>query len=247
MGQQINRNTELIEATHGRSDYPLDIVRKLQGGTYNTFVVPFALSKYPNAMNHINGIVDVNNENTQLLAGNTSILRYTGSTIVENGVGEYVLQLNFEEWDGTQDKQDYVAASTPILIKPENNITTRMHLKWNPFISTAYLPIQDDVTFTPVLAPTEVQGGAGTNNFILVADNRLARLSSTGTMLGLRAYFINSTGRPIRARVVYGENEATSIPTVVAPEDDVRKVLKDGQIIIIRGEKQYNIQGQVIE
>ena len=105
MGKQINRNTELIEATHGRSDYPLDIVRKLQGGTYNTFVVPFAISKYPGAMNHINKIVDVNNENTQLLTGNTSILRYTGSNIEENGVGEYVLQLNFEEWDGTQDYQ----------------------------------------------------------------------------------------------------------------------------------------------
>jgi hypothetical protein len=31
------------------------------------------------------------------------------------------------------------------------------------------------------------------------------------------------------------------------PEEQIRKVLKDGQIIIIRGEEQYNMQGQKIQ
>mgnify|MGYP006383756613 CR=1 FL=1 len=30
-------------------------------------------------------------------------------------------------------------------------------------------------------------------------------------------------------------------------EINVRKIMKDGQIIIIRGEQQYNVQGQRIE
>lgn len=119
MGQQINRNIELMNVTQGKSDYPMDIERKLQGGAYNTFAIPFALSKQVNALNYIGKIVDVNNENTQLLTGNTSILRYQGSSIIENGEGEYILQLNFAEWEGT-DANDYIAASTPILIKPEN-------------------------------------------------------------------------------------------------------------------------------
>lgn len=104
----------------------------------------------------------------------------------------------------------------------------------------------DDITMQPILDG----GGRLTqaSEYWLASDNYLYSAGAHPTaLLGLRAYFINSTGRPIRARVVYGENEATSIPTVVAPEESVRKVLKDGQIIIIRGEKQYNIQGQVIE
>lgn len=114
-------------------------------------------------------------------------------------------------------------------------------------ISTDLQPITvDNITMQPIL-----DGGGRldqASQYWLASDNFIYSAGNHPTaLLGLRAYFINSTGRPIRARVVYGENEATSIPTVVAPEESVRKVLKDGQIIIIRGEKQYNIQGQVIE
>jgi hypothetical protein len=48
--------------------------------------------------------------------------------------------------------------------------------------------------------------------------------------------------------VVLKDNEATSIPLVgVETGTQVRKIMKDGQIIIIRGEEQYNIQGQRID
>lgn len=114
-------------------------------------------------------------------------------------------------------------------------------------INTTLNPVvQGAITMQPIL-----DGGGRldqASQYWLASDNYLYSAGAHPTaLLGLRAYFINSTGKPIRARVVYGENEATSIPTVVAPEESVRKVMKDGQIIIIRGEKQYNIQGQVIE
>ncbi|MBQ2290947.1 MAG: hypothetical protein II248_02085 [Paludibacteraceae bacterium] len=65
------------------------------------------------------------------------------------------------------------------------------------------------------------------------------------TSKGLRAYFVSSSPLPVRARVVLKDNEATSIPLVgVETGTQVRKIMKDGQIIIIRGEEQYNIQGQ---
>ncbi|MBO5816669.1 MAG: hypothetical protein J6R26_01795 [Paludibacteraceae bacterium] len=68
------------------------------------------------------------------------------------------------------------------------------------------------------------------------------------TSKGLRAYFVSSSPLPVRARVVLQDNEATSIPMVgEQPEEQIRKVLKDGQIIIIRGEEQYNMQGQKIQ
>ena len=68
------------------------------------------------------------------------------------------------------------------------------------------------------------------------------------TSKGLRAYFVSSSPLPVRARVVLRDNEATSIPLVGVDSDtQVRKIMKDGQIIIIRGEEQYNIQGQRID
>ncbi|MBR5327471.1 MAG: hypothetical protein IKV31_02920 [Paludibacteraceae bacterium] len=68
------------------------------------------------------------------------------------------------------------------------------------------------------------------------------------TSKGLRAYFVSSSPLPVRARVVLQDNEATSIPLVgVETGTQVRKIMKDGQIIIIRGEEQYNIQGQRME
>ena len=68
------------------------------------------------------------------------------------------------------------------------------------------------------------------------------------TSKGLRAYFVSSSPLPVRARVVLKDNEVTSIPLVgVETGTQVRKIMKDGQIIIIRGEEQYNIQGQRID
>lgn len=251
MGQQINRNIELMNIIQGKSDYPMDIERKLQGGVYNTFAIPFALSKQVNALNYIGKIVDVNNENTQLLTGNTSILRYQGSSIIENGEGEYILQLNFAEWEGT-DANDYIAASTPILIKPENNITQRMHTQWNPYISTAYHPVSDSyVEFTPVLAPTEILGGDGTNNLILVADNRLAQLTAPGIMKGLRGYF-NGSGIPANlnpakaiVKITDKNGVVTYLDNIENPQQEASaiKILHNGQIYILRGDEVYTITG----
>ena len=68
------------------------------------------------------------------------------------------------------------------------------------------------------------------------------------TSKGLRAYFTSSSPLPVRARVVLKDNEATSIPLVgVETGTQVRKIMKDGRLIIIRGEEQYTIQGQRVD
>ena len=249
MGKQINRNFELMNLTQSKSDYPLDVDRKMQGGMYNTFAVPFAFSKEDGAFNHINKIVAANDANNQLLS-NASILCFTGTSIVENGVGEYVLQLNFDEWDGSS----AILANTPILVKPENNITTRMHLQWNPYINaTSNHPVTHSyVTFVPVLAPSEVQGGAGTNNFILVADNRLARLSSTGTMLGLRGYFNGSqipdnlAPQQVVVKITEKNGVVTYLDNIETPQQGAAaiKILQNGNIYILRDGKVYDVMGR---
>lgn len=80
------------------------------------------------------------------------------------------------------------------------------------------------------------------NNYLYCAGTYLREIK------GLRAYFKSASPLPIRARVVFQDNAATSIPMVeTQPANQVRKVLKDGQLIIIRGEEMYNMQGQRME
>ncbi len=103
-----------------------------------------------------------------------------------------------------------------------------------------------DVTMVPVL---DAGGTLDQSDEYFLSGNALyCAGTNSRTILGLRAYFESTSPLPIRARVVFQDNEATSIPMVEAQsENQVRKVLKDGQLIIIRGEEMYNMQGQRME
>ena len=103
-----------------------------------------------------------------------------------------------------------------------------------------------DVTMVPVL---DAGGTLNQPDEYFLSNNALY---CAGTypreIMGLRAYFESASPLPIRARVVFQDNAATSIPMVeTQPANQVRKVLKDGQLIIIRGEEMYNMQGQRME
>ena len=102
------------------------------------------------------------------------------------------------------------------------------------------------VTMVPVL---DAGGTLNQSDEYFLSNNALY---CAGTyprdIMGLRAYFESTSPLPIRARVVFQDNAATSIPMVeTQPANQVRKVLKDGQLIIIRGEEMYNMQGQRME
>ena len=113
-------------------------------------------------------------------------------------------------------------------------------------ITTALSPVEiDGITMVPVL---DGDGELNQSTEYYLSNNALY---CAGTypqlLLGLRAYFTSPSPTPIRARVVFGENEATSIPMVTTPETKAQKIIQNGRLIIIRGEHQYNAQGQIIE
>ena len=114
----------------------------------------------------------------------------------------------------------------------------------NVVVATSLTPVTiDGITMMPVLDAGETLNQP---NQYYVSN---AALYSAGTypqpISGLRAYFTSSSPTPIRARVVFEENSATSIPMVETPNAvEVRKVLRNGQIIIIRGGEEYTVQGQ---
>ena len=245
---QVNRNEELINMLASKSDYPITVERKLQGGMYNTMCLPFAII----GRAKLNEIKDDNG--ASLLPSNTtSILVFQNTTIEPTASGESVLVFNFREME----EGETLKANVPFLIKPASDVTSRMYF-WNPWIAHAATPAASAgsyVTLMPVLWPTEIPGGEGTNNFILVANNRLARVSSTSTMLGLRGYFngsdipSNLSAAPAVLKITKRDGTTTYLDAVnmSTQTNHATKILYNGQIYILRDGKMYDLTGRGVK
>ena len=116
----------------------------------------------------------------------------------------------------------------------------------NVVISTELNPVKvSGITMVPVL---DAGGTLDQPTQYYLSKNALYCAGEHNQpLLGLRAFFTSDSPTQIRARVTFNNNEETSIPVVTAPENNTQKVIKDGRLIIIRGEQQYNAQGQIIE
>ena len=119
----------------------------------------------------------------------------------------------------------------------------------------AYQPVDevlsDDCTPHGVFNPYALTGGDQSTLF-LSSNNTLYYPSANGTMNGFRAYIKvgGATSAPIRngaiIRIVEKENTATGVGEVQRDNVQCTKVLRDGQIIIIRDGKEYNVMGNQI-
>ena len=180
---------------------------------------------------------DMDAAQIQAVFGDAKVYEFTA--VVE---GSDALHLQFEPTTS-------IVAGTPYIIDlPDGDYDAKDGFTIeNVTINTTLNSVKKDViTMEPVLDGGGRLDAAG--QYWLSADNFLYNAGNYPTaLLGLRAYFTSSSPMPIRARVVFDENQATSIPVVVTPENNVRKVMKNGQLIIIRGEQKYNVQGQRME
>ena len=197
------------------------VTRAFNNDSYKTLTLPF----------------DMDEEQIQAVFGDAKVYEFT--SVVE---GSDALHLQFEPTTS-------ILAGTPYIIDlPDGDYDAKDGFTIeNVTINTTLNSVKKGViTMEPVLNGGGRLDEAG--QYWLSADNFLYNAGNYPTaLLGLRAYFTSSSPMPIRARVVFDENQATSIPVVVAPENNVRKVMKNGQLIIIRGEQKYNIQGQRME
>lgn len=197
------------------------VTRAFSNDSYKTLTLPF----------------DMDAAQIQDVFGDAKVYEFT--SVVE---GSVALHLQFEPTPS-------IVAGTPYIIDlPDGDYDAKDGFTIeNVTINTTLNSVKQGViTMEPVLDGGGRLDEAG--QYWLSADNFLYNAGNYPTaLLGLRAYFTSSSSMPIRARVVFDENQATSIPMVVAPENNVRKVMKNGQLIIIRGEQKYNVQGQRME
>ena len=114
----------------------------------------------------------------------------------------------------------------------------------------AEVDVEDDCTPHGVFNPYALEGGDQTTLF-LSSNNTLYYPSANGTMNGFRAYIKvgGAMSAPVRRgapiRIVEKENTATGVEAVTGYGLRVtgQKILRDGQIIIIREGKEYNVMG----
>jgi hypothetical protein len=117
----------------------------------------------------------------------------------------------------------------------------------NVTIDTDLEPVEiDGLRMIPVLDGGGIINGA--DQYYIWENALYCAGTYPQEMPGLRAYFTSAAPLSMRARVVFNENTTTSLPVVGGEAGNgVQKIMKDGQLIIIRGEEQYNVQGQRID
>ena len=244
---KVNYNEELMNRAAGASHY-IDIERNLSPGMYNTITLPFAIpsprADFLKKVTDENGAHVFDPEQGGVIP---SIYVYDGTEEVEVGK-ETVLQFNFHELG----EEEVLLANTPFLIKTNNpeKLSGRLHF-WSAYISSAQHAAvsPSQVSFVPVLAPQMVTIPDGSIMLILVADNRLAKVTSSGEMLGLRGYFLMPESmKSMPAQICIKENAPTDTEEVeVSEHDSVYKILENQRVYIIRGNEKYDILGTSVQ
>lgn len=245
--EKVNYNAELMNMGAGASHY-VDIQRNIAPGEYNTLTLPFAIPK-----EHMKYFVKVTDEDGAYVfdpekgGSEPSILVFDGIQEVEEN-GETVVEFRFHE---LQDNEE-ILANTPFLIKTNNpeKLSARLHF-WSAYFSSAQTidVTPGEVSFVPVLGPQTMTIPNGTTAFILVSDNRLAKVTASGEMLGLRGYFVApSTLSNMPARIAVKEPVASDTENVEASEhDSVYKIVENQRVYIIRDSSKFDVLGNTIE
>ena len=171
---------------------------------------------------------------------------YTLATLTSSEDRGTILHLNF----------NYVrslVAGIPYMFKPGAGVTERPIFE-GVTIPSGIAPIEvgDAMmkfkgTFTQITLDSEKQRFVGPENYLYSP-------AEGGTAMdAFRCYFTIPDGSPYagmpgkRARIVFGEQTATGIGDVQTDQVLSTKVLRDGQLFIIRDGRTYNAQGMVVK
>ena len=222
---------KLMQNPQHTTTHNLYVNRKLVGGMLNTISFPFTVRMDGLSNSHL------------LKTNNAKAYEFAGvSEPDENGN----IKLLFDEVR-TLEK------GIPYLMQVDNDITEPLYFSGIDKNDLVYeggsSETHSGITFHAVVSPTHIPE----KSIIVVANNRIALTSDAGEMLGLRAYFTSpdtellSLANASKIKISLREPVGTSIP--LAPEaeqqvkPEVRKVMRDGKIYIIRGEEVYTITG----
>lgn len=206
--------------------YDVQINRSFKGGMNNTFCLPFAVSS---------------SQCKEVFGSDVEIY-----TLGEATIEDYILNL-------TVNPASDIYPGTPVLIKPARDIVNPVFTDVKFTAYTASATTKTNANFVGSFVKTPLT--ASDNLLYVGPENKVFFLSVDYEMPGMRAWFVirnvpAALGSPkaLRsARIIEKEQITTSILNVETSGDAARKVLYNGQIVIIRGNEMYNMQGQHIQ
>lgn len=211
--------------------------RLLQSHSYNTICLPFDLN--------INSLPDDHPYY------NATVLAFDGVTISTSN-NESILELNFVSTDGV------IKKNTPYLIHPQNDIPDKVLFDnvtldpYTDFSDERYQVTKDNITFWGIIPSASIKITDPENDvvLILVADNRLASVTTNGTILGFRGFFYFDRSKVpanVGARIAERKPTPTSVVNLNSEQVDVEKFIREGRVYIRVGGDLYNIEGQKVE
>lgn len=216
-----------INEKNGQSMKPL-LKRSFRSGMFNTVCFPF------------NGVTA--GELESIFGAGYELLEMSSATLADN-----VLTLNFSPVSLSSDTY-----GRPYLIKPTQDVVNPLFNSHTIYKSTSHLVAAgDNANFVGSFIKGTVP--AGENNLFLGANDLLYFSEAATSIKGMRAYFqIHDvpSGAPIRqARIVEQGNVVTALEFVNGEWQEVKsangtiKTIENGQLILIRDGKRYNVMG----
>ena len=233
---------DLIIQGHGGHGCAIDLYRPLQGAMFNTICLPFELNLGSLPADHP--------------LKNAKLQAYTELKLETVG-GEKMLELVF-----TDVNDNIIRANTPYIIRPENDEGINHIIRFDGplvFTNTKGNAVQKteaggtySITYQGIIPyqyvePKKPNGESLT--MMLVADNRLALMTSGGNMLGFRGYFnLNKPLQGIKARITNSKGTTTNTTIVVdGKKVNVEKYLQEGRVYIRMGDSLYTVDGQLVK
>lgn len=226
ISDENTNNTTLLAncSTYVEAPITLQLGRSLTNTQYNTFCSPIDLTKA-----QLNN-ADIRALESSSLDGDVLTLTFSSSSL------------------------EGIEAGKPYLVKPSSAVANPTFENIDPsdLVSATENTETDFVNFIGVLAPTALTEN-DKNTLFLGADNELFwPAEGSGNIKGMRAYFsIKGAARKAakRARIVMNKEVTTDIETVSDERLTIsgKKILRNGQLFIIRDNKTYNAQGQLVK
>jgi hypothetical protein len=237
---QSEDNVSLLAALHNNLTEPFNInlTRTLSNTMYNTYCSPIDMSA---------------EEVTALFGEDTHLVELDAENTGMNEDDKLVIAFK----DATE-----ITAGTPYLIQPANNVVNPSFTNVDPskvaaeegVVETEHVDFHGTLN-KRTISETEIKNQSvifltGT----IVDGKQQLTWANGGTLNGMRAYWKVKEGTPASVmakrpvlQIGNGENTTTDLGQVPSDKIQCTKVLRDGQIYILRGEKAYNLQGIEIE
>ena len=225
LDENATDNSAWASKVNDGNQYDVQIIRSFRGGMYNTFCLPFAVSETK--------LKDVFGSDVQVF------------TLGEATIEDQVLDL-------TINPASDIYQGTPVLIKPSSEIANPIFIDVQFSVAAAVSTSKTNADFVGSFVKKNIT--ASEDLLYVGAYDKLYFLSVDYAMPGLRAWFVihdlPSALHSPRALKGMRLSERNKMPTDIQPietPNNARKVLRNGQLYILRDGVIYNMTGARVQ